>query len=145
MTKGSNPEMTESKNSGEKKILDTEPRARLVSVDVLRGFDMFWIVGGAEFFMAIVKFLNPKIQAVFLPQFDHAEWEGFHFYDLIFPLFVFIVGMSVVFSLRKILAEQGKKAAYKRVLRRFLILFLLGIIYYGGINRGFENIRLLGG
>ena len=119
-------------------------KKRIVSVDVLRGFDMFWITGGAGFFAAVFKLFGGKIEQWFLPQLEHADWVGFYFYDLIFPLFVFIVGMSVVFSLQKILATEGKKAAYKRVIRRFLLLFLLGLIYYGGIGRGFENIRLLG-
>ena len=52
--------------------------------------------------------------------------------------------MSVVFSLGKLVKREGKKAAYKRLIRRFIILYLLGIIYYGGVNHGVENIRLLG-
>jgi len=117
---------------------------RIVSVDVLRGFDMFWIVGGAGFFAAIVKFFGSGVQQVLLPQLDHANWEGFHFYDFIFPLFVFIVGMSVVFSLQKILNEHGKKAAYDRLIRRTVLLFILGIVYYGGVREGWVDIRLLG-
>ena len=119
-------------------------KGRIVSVDVLRGFDMFWIVGGAGFFMAILKLMGGRIEQIFLPQLEHVEWEGFHFYDLIFPLFVFIIGMSVVFSLQKIMTAKGKKAAYNRLIRRTLLLFLLGIIYYGGMKGGFQNIRLGG-
>ena len=52
--------------------------------------------------------------------------------------------MSVVFSLEKIMNTKGKKAAYKRLIRRFVLLYLLGIIYYGGMNHGFQNIRLMG-
>ncbi len=117
---------------------------RILSVDVLRGFDMFWITGGAGFFIGIFRVFGGKMEQWFVPQLDHAEWEGFHFYDLIFPLFVFIVGMSVVFSLQRILETQGKKAAYRRIIRRFVLLFLLGIIYYGGMRNGWLNIRLLG-
>ena len=58
---------------------------RIASVDVLRGFDMFWIVGGSGFFAAILKLFGGKVEEILLPQLDHVEWEGFRFYDLIFP------------------------------------------------------------
>lgn len=119
-------------------------KERLISVDVLRGFDMFWITGGAGLFGGIFRLLGGPFEKYLIPQLDHAQWEGFHFYDLIFPLFVFIVGMSVVFSLQKLLNTKGKKAAYQRVLKRFVLLFILGIIYYGGIKNGLDGVRLLG-
>ncbi len=137
-------DMEKNETSG-RETKSIEPvKGRIVSVDVLRGFDMFWIVGGAGFFMAILKLMGGRIEQIFLPQLEHVEWEGFHFYDLIFPLFVFIIGMSVVFSLQKIMTAKGKKAAYNRLIRRTLLLFLLGIIYYGGMKGGFQNIRLGG-
>ena len=129
----------------QQQVQSIEPvKGRIVSVDVLRGFDMFWITGGAGFFIAIFKLFGGKIEKWLVPQLHHTHWAGFRFYDLIFPLFVFIVGMSVVFSLQKLLATKGKKAAYNRVIRRFILLYLLGIIYYGGMNQGFQHIRLLG-
>ena len=117
---------------------------RIASVDALRGFDMFWIAGGAGFVTALAKLCGGKIEQWLVPQLEHAEWVGFHFYDLIFPLFAFIVGMSAVFSLEKLIATKGKKAAYRRLIRRTIILYLLGIIYYGGMSQGFHHIRLLG-
>ncbi|MBN1349867.1 DUF5009 domain-containing protein [candidate division KSB1 bacterium] len=117
---------------------------RIVSIDVLRGFDMFWIVGGTGFIAGIVKLFGQNVQDAILPQFDHTAWAGFTFYDLIFPLFLFVVGMTTVFSLEKIIAREGKKAAYIRILRRSALLFLLGVIYYGGFKNEWENIRWLG-
>lgn len=117
---------------------------RILSVDVLRGFDMFWLVGGTGIALAIVKLFGGRFQEILLPQFDHCEWTGFTFYDLIFPLFEFVMGMSVVFSLHKILSREGKAAAYKRLIRRFVLLFLLGIIYYGGFSNSWPEIRILG-
>lgn len=117
---------------------------RILSVDVLRGFDMFWLVGGTGLALAIVKLFGGTVQEILLPQLDHAEWIGFTFYDLIFPLFEFVMGMSLVFSLQKILATAGKPAAYKRLVRRFIVLYLLGIIYYGGLSNVWPDIRLLG-
>ncbi len=117
---------------------------RILSVDALRGFDMFWIIGGAPFVASILQFCGPKAQHYLLPQLDHVEWEGFYFFDLIFPLFAFMVGMSVVFSLGKIVAQRGAGAAYGRLIRRSLVLFLFGIFYYGGLSHRWPDIRLLG-
>ncbi len=72
---------------------------RILSVDVLRGFDMIWLVGITGLALAIVKHCGGAVQDLLLPQMDHADWIGFTFYDLIFPLFEFVMGMSVVFSL----------------------------------------------
>jgi predicted acyltransferase len=71
---------------------------RILSVDVLRGFDMFWLVGGTGLALAIVNFRGEAVQHLLLPQPDHADWIGFTFYNLIFPLFEFVIGISVVFS-----------------------------------------------
>jgi predicted acyltransferase len=117
---------------------------RIASVDVLRGFDMFWLVGGTGLAIAIVKLFGGSVQEILLPQLDHAEWIGFTFYDLIFPLFEFVMGMSVVFSLQKILKKEGKTAAYSRLIRRFILLYLLGFIYYGGFSQLWPDIRILG-
>jgi predicted acyltransferase len=123
----------------------TNTQNRVVSVDALRGFDMFWIIGADAFFYAINKmgpgnsFISPIAN-----QLDHVQWAGFHFYDLIFPLFVFIVGVSIVFSLSRRVATLGKAAAAKQVFRRFVILYLFGLFAYGGIEKGYEHIRLLG-
>ena len=72
------------------------------------------------------------------------EWEGFHFYDLIFPLFLFIVGVSIVFSLDKALQRGGRAALLSRVFRRGLLLYALGIFYYGGISQSWANIAWAG-
>ena len=118
---------------------------RLASIDALRGFDMFWIIGADTLFAALKKVGggNPAIDAV-ANQLDHVAWAGFRFYDLIFPLFVFIVGVSITFSLSRRVAEVGRAAASAQVFRRALILWLLGIFTYAGIERGLENVRLLG-
>ena len=120
------------------------PAERLLSVDALRGFDMFWIIGGDGVAAAAMKFCGPAAQNALLPQLRHSVWEGFVFHDLIFPLFLFVVGMSTVFSVRKTLTAEGKGAAYRRILRRVVLLFVLGIIYNGGFSHRWPNIRLLG-
>lgn len=120
-----------------------KPR-RLASLDALRGFNMFWIVGAD----ALVAGLRAARDNAFFQdlsrQLEHVAWEGFHFEDLIFPMFIFIVGVSLVFSLSRTIAEHGRRAAVIRIVRRSLLLYLLGIFFYGGFNGTFENIRLLG-
>jgi predicted acyltransferase len=117
---------------------------RLLSLDALRGFDMFWIVGAEELVRGLQKITDSGPIALVADQLRHKAWAGFHFEDLIFPLFVFIVGVSLVFSLTKTLERSGRRAAILRILRRSALLYVLGILYYGGFSTPFEKIRLLG-
>ncbi|HTI72034.1 MAG TPA: heparan-alpha-glucosaminide N-acetyltransferase domain-containing protein [Candidatus Limnocylindria bacterium] len=116
------------------------PKQRLASLDALRGFDMFWIVGGDSLAQIFANF-GPTGKRV-ADQFEHADWEGFHFEDLIFPLFVFMAGVSLVFSLGGKMAEGGKAAAFWRLARRGLLLVVLGMLYYR--NSHPESVRVLG-
>src|SRR5579864_7137059 len=81
---------------------------RLMSLDALRGFDMFWILGADSFVYALHETSQTAPTRFLATQLDHAEWAGFHFYDLIFPLFVFMMGVSTVFSLTKIVQREGR-------------------------------------
>ena len=116
---------------------------RLMSLDALRGFDMFWIVGGEELVHALYKAWPNGFTGLLERQMDHQPWEGVHFYDLIFPLFVFMVGTSLVFSLTRLL-EQGRPVAFKRILIRSLLIYLFGLIVYGGLSEGIDHIRWMG-
>src|SRR5512137_2595770 len=102
---------------------------RLMSVDALRGFDMFWIIGADSLVYALHRLSQTRPTAFLGDQLDHADWEGFHFYDLIFPLFVFIMGVSLVFSLSKTLEASGRAEALKRVFRRGILLYVVGLFY----------------
>ncbi|MDP2338753.1 MAG: DUF5009 domain-containing protein [Bacteroidota bacterium] len=106
-----------------------EKPARLMSLDALRGFDMFWIIGGETVFTALAKASNNSFLNAISVQMDHVDWEGFHFYDLIMPLFLFMVGMSIPFSTAKriSLGETSKKI-YFHAFKRSVILFLLGMV-----------------
>jgi predicted acyltransferase len=117
---------------------------RLMSLDALRGFDMFWILGADSFVYALHE-MSPSPPMKFLAgQLDHAEWQGFHFYDLIFPLFVFMMGVSTVFSLTNIIGRNGRSAAVQRVLKRGSLLFIVGLIYSGGFTNPWPDMRLMG-
>lgn len=117
---------------------------RLTSLDALRGFDMFWIVGAEEFVHALGETSQAGWAHLLTEQLSHKSWEGLAFYDCIFPLFVFLAGVSIVFSLGRSIQEKGRPATLGRVFRRALILYLIGIFYYGGFADGIEKIRLLG-
>jgi predicted acyltransferase len=71
---------------------------RLESLDALRGFDMFWIIGGGWIFGSLHKITDSHVTYLIKEQLEHARWEGFHFWDLIMPLFLFIVGVVMPFS-----------------------------------------------
>src|SRR5579884_2156977 len=128
---------------------------RLMSIDALRGFDMFWIISGDALIKAIshwawatwpalhqYTWLNPEHVE---RQLEHAKWEGFYFYDLIFPLFLFVVGVVLPFSLGK-LRERGESntAVYWRIARRTVLLFGLGLLYNGFLHLNFDTMRYAG-
>src|SRR2546427_8007533 len=117
---------------------------RLTSVDALRGFDMFWIIGAGSLVYALNRMSRSGPTEFLANQLEHADWEGFHFYDLIFPLFVFIVGVSLVFSLTRTIEGVGRAEALKRIFRRGILLFLLGIFYSGGFSSPWPDMRLMG-
>ena len=122
----------------------TPPSERLMSLDALRGFDMFWIVGGAGILRALEKFSGSPVLSAIRQQLTHVEWAGFRFYDLIFPLFVFIAGVSLTFSTGKAVERSGKAGAVKRLLSRGILLFLVGVFYSGGLSQGLDGVRWLG-
>ena len=126
------------------KTLPVAPPARLMSVDALRGFDMFWIIGADSLVYALNRMTQSRPTSFLADQLEHAEWEGFHFYDLIFPLFVFLVGVSLVFSLTKTIEQAGRAEALKRVFRRGILLFVIGIFYSGGFTNAWPDMRLMG-
>ena len=93
---------------------------RLHSLDALRGFDMFWIIGADALVRALDRMGDNPVTRFLSSQLSHVEWAGFHFYDLIFPLFVFIAGVSSVWSLTKETERHGRAGATRRVIRRGL-------------------------
>jgi predicted acyltransferase len=116
-----------------------------MSIDALRGFDMFWIVGGDEIARALGKWWDTPQSKSLAMQFEHVEWQGFRFYDLIFPLFLFTVGVVLPFSLRKYhTGEPSRRLALWRLARRVLLLFLLGLIYNDLLKFDFANLRVTG-
>ena len=119
-------------------------KERLYSLDTLRGFDMFWIVGGGSLIGALAKATEWGWVEVLAHQMHHAPWEGFRFEDLIFPLFMFISGVAIPFALISKLEKGTKKLVlHKKVFKRMVLLILFGLIYNGVLKDGFSNPRYL--
>jgi predicted acyltransferase len=146
-------------------------QGRLQSLDALRGFDMFWIVCGEGIFHGIASFIKQKyslhqsavdwqirmtkdvtpIERIFIAisnQLHHTVWNGFTFYDMIFPLFIFIAGVSMPFSYGKKLEQPAnntsliKQNIYRSLIKRTIILILLGMVVNGSLQlNGYENTR----
>lgn len=115
---------------------------RLYSLDALRGFDMFWIVGGSALIMSLSKHTDIEWLKILAEQFKHVSWAGFHFIDLIFPLFMFISGAVIPFSvLSKIEKGEPKRDLVWKAAKRTTTLIILGIIYNGTLKTGFSEAR----
>jgi predicted acyltransferase len=118
---------------------------RLQSIDALRGFDMFWIVGGDALVREFVKWTGWPGRDTVTAQLEHVPWDGFHFYDLIFPLFLFIVGVVIPFSQAKLRARGEPRAAvYRRIALRTALLFALGLVCNGVLQFDWANLRVAG-
>jgi predicted acyltransferase len=109
---------------------------RLRSLDVLRGFDMFWIIGGKALILALASVLSVDLSEWLGHRMHHPEWDGFEPYDLIFPLFLFIAGVSTIYSIDNRLAKGDSRASlHRHFVQRGLILVLLGVFYNGLLSR----------
>lgn len=119
------------------------PVRRLLSLDALRGFDMFWIIGGEEIFHVLARTTGWAWAVFMADQFTHVDWNGYRPYDNIFPLFLFLAGVSTPYSLGSRLSRGVKPSALAgKVITRGLVLVLLGIIYNNGLfERPFAEMR----
>jgi len=113
---------------------------RITSIDALRGFDMFWIMGPELGHTLVLSFaaliLGGKEH---VPQWlsynlNHPRWTGFSAWDMIMPLFLFIVGVAMPFSIGRRLEEgAGRTSIYLKALRRVALLWILGMIAQGNL------------
>ena len=115
---------------------------RLYSLDALRGFDMFWIMGGSGIFISLAKLTGWPVFNWWSEQLHHVPWHGFHFLDLIFPLFLFIAGISFPFSLAKRRsANVSEKSIYSHIVKRAFTLVFLGILYVNAVKFDFAHVQ----
>lgn len=107
--------------------------SRLASLDILRGFDLFLLV----FFQPVLVALGHQADVPWLNsmlyQFDHEVWNGFRMWDLVMPLFLFMTGAAMPFSFSKFHNDPDKKPIYRRILRRVILLFILGMVVQGNL------------
>ena len=116
---------------------------RLYSLDALRGFDMFWIMGAAGVFGNIAKITGSPVWGGIAAQMTHPAWDGFLMFDLIFPLFLFMAGVSTPFSIDSQRAKgKSREQLLFRVIKRGLLLVIIGVIYNNKLQlMPIENIR----
>ncbi len=106
---------------------------RLGSLDVLRGFDLFALVFFQPVFMAFYRVADlPWLKPLAL-QFEHVSWEGFAFWDIIMPLFMFMAGASMPFAFSKYLSAGSRLSLYRRILKRVILLWVFGMMCQGNL------------
>lgn len=116
---------------------------RLNSLDALRGFDMFLLIGGAFVIEAFSHIWPNPVTQWLAAQMNHAQWNGFTIMDMVFPLFLFIAGISFPFSLAKSRSlGRSDKQIFCKIIKRMLILIGLGLIYNGFFNLQLCSLRL---
>ena len=101
---------------------------RWIALDALRGFSMFWLLGGQQIVRAMTTGApEGSLAAALREQFTHVEWEGFRFYDFIFPLFLFCMGVAALISTeRKLAAGVLKGQILRQSLVRLCWMIFLG-------------------
>ena len=110
---------------------------RLKSLDVLRGFDMFFIMGGWQLVIALCVLFGFGDDCFLADQMKHVDWHGFHFCDFIYPLFIFTAGASFPFSFAKQVERGSSSLRIRlRILKRTLTLVLLGFLVDGFFKDG---------
>ena len=118
-----------------------EQGRRILAIDALRGFDMFWLIVVDAFFHALEKAWPNGFSQTMSTQLHHVD-VGLHLYDLLFPTFVFLAGCSWPFSL----ASQQERGCGRgqitlRIFKRFVLLFFLGAVLFGFMSFDFNHVR----
>ncbi len=109
---------------------------RVLSLDALRGFVMFWIIGGGAMVGAAADACGSDFAQRVAVQFGHVKWGGFRCWDLIMPLFLFVVGVAMPYSFGKRLGiDESKKRLYLRIVRRVLVLWVLSLVSKGELQK----------
>jgi predicted acyltransferase len=116
-------------------MLNQKQSRRLICLDVFRGITISAMI--------LVNMAGVADQVY--PPLVHADWHGCTATDLVFPFFLFIIGVAIAFSLGKY-PERNPASwwIYWRVIRRSAILFALGLLLNGFWNYDWQNIRLMG-
>lgn len=115
---------------------------RLLSLDALRGFDMFFIMGGSGLLIALAKLWPNPVTEWLSSQMHHVAWDGFAIMDMIFPLFLFIAGVSFPFSITKSRSKGlSDRQIHLKIFSRMLILIAFGLVYNGFFKLELASLR----
>ena len=106
--------------------------SRLLSLDFFRGLTI----------AAMIVVNDPGSWSYVYPPLRHADWHGATPTDLVFPFFLFIVGVSIVLALSKV--KNSKSSIYFKIIKRTIIIFSIGLFLALFPNFDFENIRIAG-
>ena len=97
-----------------------------MSLDTFRGFIMFWIIGGDALAAGLQAFKSDFLTKALVYELNHTIWQGLRFYDLIWPSFMLMVGVSVPLSFAKRSRTQTYSQMLGHALKRAAVLLLLG-------------------
>lgn len=86
-----------------------DQKERLVSLDILRGLDLFFLVGLERVMYPLSSALNTDGFRTIMKYFTHVDWQGFSPWDLVMPLFLFMSGVSIPFSMSRYKNGVGRK------------------------------------
>lgn len=106
---------------------------RLLSLDILRGADLFLLVVLCPVLLKLQAPLGSETYDMIMLQFTHKSWEGFALWDLVMPLFMFCSGVTIPFALQKYRINGVDKQFYFKLLRRFTLLWILGMVVQGNL------------
>lgn len=113
----------------------TQKPARLKSLDILRGFDLFMLVVFCPLLLRI-PYDAPWFNAI-KEQFNHVQWAGFNMWDLVMPLFMFMSGVTIPFALaryrRSDVTQQERVTLAIRIAKRVFWLWILGMVVQGNL------------
>ena len=109
---------------------------RLESLDILRGFDLFLLVCFQPLFMRFAQGMGKEsfVHTIQQTLFTHVAWEGFHLWDQVMPLFLFMSGVSIPFAYSAY--KKGNVSTTKmlrRIVKRVLLLWIFGAIVQGNL------------
>lgn len=113
----------------------TKSSSRLASLDILRGLDLFLLVWLQPVLLSIGGATDAEWYHRLLWHFDHERWIGLRLWDMVMPLFLFMVGTAMPFAFARFRTgpELDSRGVYRRIGRRFLLLFLFGMIVQGNL------------
>lgn len=124
---------------------NTTTYKRLESLDVLRGIDLFFLVFLQPVIAPLVRCIdNQTLNSLYFSIFTHVSWIGFHPWDLIMPLFMFMAGASMPFAFSGYHKGQVSTShMLKRIIKRVALLWLFGALVQGNLlDLDLHSLRL---